>query len=117
MHSFSSRSPISSMTNSRRVALPNVLKTRIFDIVSTALRSMFVASRIGDREVILQVGKYLFHTHRFCVGRMVKHLIVLQVLMWFLKNAKRNRGTAVVRTVVYTTGNHSHTVQTYRQMQ
>ena len=117
MHSFSSRSPISSVTNSRCVALPTVLKTRFVYTVFAALRSIFVASQIGDRQVILRGGKYLFHTYHFCVGLIVKYLIVLQVLMWFLKNAKRNRGTAVVRTLVNTTGNPCHTVQTYRQMQ
>ena len=33
---------------------------------------------------------------------MVKYLIAREVLMGFLKNAKRNRGTAAVRTVVNT---------------
>ena len=52
------------MTNSCRVALPNVLKTRFFDTVSTALRSIFVASQIGDREVILRVVANLFPSLR-----------------------------------------------------
>ena len=81
MRSFSSRSPIFLAMNARRVALPNMLKMRFFDTVSAALRSIFVASQIEDREVILRVVANLFPIHRFIVGPMVKYLIGGEVLM------------------------------------
>ena len=111
MRAHSSRSQICAPTNSRRVASQNVRKTGFFDAFSTALRSIFFAPYIGKREVILRVGEHLFHIHHFCVGPMVKYLIAREVLMGFLKNAKRNCGTASVRTVV----NSSHSrVTLYR---
>ena len=88
MRIFCSRSPICARSNARRVASQNVRKTRFFDAFSTAPRSIFVAPQIGDREVILRVGKHLFHIHHFFVGPLVKYLIAREVLMGFLEKCQ-----------------------------
>ena len=58
----------------RHVASQNVRKTSIFHTFSTALRWIFVALQIGDREVILRVVTHLYPIHHSLVGSMVKYL-------------------------------------------
>src|SRR6266699_1489974 len=55
------------------------LKKAHFYTFFAALRWIFIASQIGEREVILRIIFYLFHIHHFLVLRIS---IAPKVFMW-----------------------------------
>ena len=56
-------------------------KSSFFSTISTALRWIFVVSKIGEWEEILHILTHCFPTHRLLVGSMVKYLVAHEVLM------------------------------------
>ena len=54
-------------------------KSSFFSTIPTALRWIFVVSKIGEREVILRILTHLFPTHHLLVGSIVKYLMGMTI--------------------------------------
>ena len=69
-------------------------KSSFYSSISTALRWIFVVSKIGEREVILRILAHLFPTHHFLVGSIVGFLIPAKFdgVFWFLPRETTERG-------------------------
>ena len=65
MRSYTSRSPIFNLTIINRVPAQNVPKNDVFHTFSIATQSVFIASKIGEREENLRMILHKFRIHRF----------------------------------------------------
>ena len=105
MRRFTSRFPKFDATNSDCVAIEKVRKTAFFGPFYAATQVIMVGLKIGEREVKLRMILRLLCIHYFAVSSIAKYLMPRKFpkVWWGVVNfAKRNRGTAAVRTVVNT---------------